>query len=147
MTTESRSATSDEQLLYARILAMGMYTGLCLLLVTFALYISGLVDPAVPIDKLPEYWSLSAHEYLEVVNAEYVHREGTLTGWWWLTALNRGDYLTFVGIVLLALVTIVCFLGIIPTLVRKRDYLYAAMAAVEVLILTLAASGILVVGH
>ena len=43
--------------------------------------------------------------------------------------------------------TIVCFLGIVPTLVRKKDKAYVVMALLEVAILTLAASGILAVGH
>ncbi len=44
-------------------------------------------------------------------------------------------------------VTIVCFIAIVPTLVRKRDFVYAAIAVVEVLVLVAAASGILAVGH
>jgi uncharacterized membrane protein len=136
----------EEQLLYARILAAGMYTGLAVLLVTFALYASGIVEPAVPIARLPEYWTLQVDVYLETVNAEYLHREHGLTGWWWLSALGHGDFLNFTGIVLLATVTLVCFVGIIPTLLRKHDWVYAGIAVIEVLILALAASGILTTG-
>jgi hypothetical protein len=32
-------------------------------------------------------------------------------------------------------------------LLRKHDHVYAAMAVIEVLVLTLAASGVLAVGH
>jgi hypothetical protein len=137
---------SDEQLLYAKILDVGMNIGLVLLLVTFALYASNLVKPAVPLDELPRYWSLSAHEYLEVTNRIYVHHEHPITGWAWVSALNKGDYLNFVGIAFLSLVTIVCFVGIIPTLLRKKDVAYAVMALLEAVILTLAASGLLTVG-
>lgn len=137
---------TEEQLLYARILAAGMYTGLALLLVTFTLYVTGLVEPAVPIGDLPGYWTMNVDAYLEVVNANHLQRDHVLTGWWWLSALNRGDFLNFVGIVVLATVTVICFLGIVPTLVGKRDWVYAAMAVVEIVILALAASGILVAG-
>jgi hypothetical protein len=143
----TRPPVSQEQLLYARILAAGMYTGLAVLLLTFALYLTGVLEPAVPIDRLPEYWTMGVSEYLNAVNGQYLHHEHVLTGWAWVTVLNRGDYLNFVGIVLLSVVTIACFLGITPTLLGKRDYAYAVMAVLETVILTLAASGILTAGH
>ena len=62
-TDEYVPRASGEQLLYARILAVGMFTGLGLLLVTFALYVTGIVEPAVPIHALPEYWGLSAAKF------------------------------------------------------------------------------------
>jgi hypothetical protein len=138
---------SEEQLLYARILAAGMYTGLLLLLVTFTLYVTGAVEPAVPIQNLPDYWGLSVDRHLDIINAQYVHREHALTGWWWLSALRHGDYLNFIGIAVLGGVTIACFVGIIPMLLRKHDYLYALFAVAETVILMLAASGILTAGH
>jgi len=138
---------SQEQLLYARILAAGMYAGLATLLLTFALYLSGVVEPAIPIDALPRYWSMSVDEYLAAVNSEYLHRDHSLTGWWWLTALGKGDYLSFVGITVLSTVTMVCFIGITPLLLRQHDWIYAAIAVTEVLILGLAASGVLTAGH
>ncbi len=138
---------NEEQLLYAKILARGMYLGLGILLVTFALYLTGIITPAVPIEELSNYWTLSAHEYLEVINHEFLHRDHVVDGWGWIYVLNRGDYLNFVGIALLALVTIVCYLGILPTLLKKRDWTYAGIAIIEVLILALAASGLIVVGH
>ena len=138
---------SEEQMLYARILAAGMYVGLAILLVTFALYLAGVIDPAVPIQELPNYWSLSAHEYLEAINHEFLHREEVVVGWGWIWVLDRGDYLNFIGIALLALVTIACYLGILPTLFRKKDWIFGAIAILEVVILLLAASGIVSAGH
>ena len=61
--------------------------------------------------------------------------------------LDKGDFLNFVGIAILAGVTILCYLAIVPTLLRKKDNAYLTMAILEVLVLTLAASGILAVGH
>jgi hypothetical protein len=137
----------EEQLLYAKILQAGMYIGLTLLLVTFALYSSGIVAPAVPVEQLPEYWTMNVHDYLEATNHDHLHREHAVSGWGWLSVLGKGDYLNFLGIALLSGVTIVCYLGIIPTLIRKKDKPYIIMAVLEVIILTLAASGILAVGH
>jgi hypothetical protein len=136
-----------DQLLYASILAKGMYLGLGLLLVTFALYLTGILQPGVPIEELPNYWTLSAHEYLEAVNHEFLHRPDVVVGWGWTSLLGLGDYLNFVGIALLAAVTIVCYIGILPNLFRRKDWIYGTIAVLEILILVLAASGIVAVGH
>ena len=138
---------NEEQLLYASILAKGMYLGLGILLVTFLLYVSGIVQPGVPIEELPNYWTLSAHEYLEAVNHDFLHREELILGWGWVAVLGLGDYLNFVGIALLAAVTIVCYAGILPTLFRKQDWIYGTIAVLEIVILALAASGIVSAGH
>jgi hypothetical protein len=140
-------AADEEQLLYANILQVGMYIGLTLLLVTFALYTSGIVTPAVPVERLADYWTLDVNEYLEATNRDHLHHEHPIAGWSWLTVIGKGDYLNFLGITLLSGVTIVCFAGIVPTLIRKNDRAYVAMALLEIVILALAASGILAVGH
>lgn len=136
-----------DQLLYAGILAKGMYLGLGLLLVTFALYLTGILQPGIPIDELPRLWTLSAHEYLEVVNHEFLHRPEIVDGWRWVFLLGTGDFLNFVGIALLSGVTIVCYIGVIPSLLRKKDWIYATIATLEVVVLALAASGLIAVGH
>lgn len=133
----------DEQALYASILEIGVFVGLGVLFVTFTLYVTGVLSPSVPLHELPNYWGLSVHEFLATTNAQFLHHEHVITGWSWLSVLGKGDYLNFVGIALLAGITIVCFLGIIPTLVKKHDWIYMTMATLEVLVLTLAASGIL----
>jgi hypothetical protein len=138
---------SEEQLLYARILEVGVLLGLGMLLITFGLYVLGIVEPAVPVHDLPRYWTLNVHDYLEAINRDHLHREHLVIGWSWVTALRFGDYLNFLGIVLLAMVTVVCYLGILPTLLRKRDWAYSCMAVLEAFILSLAASGLLQVGH
>ena len=140
-------SAEEDQLLYAQILQIGMSIGLALLLVTFALYASGMVAPAVPVETLPDYWTMNVHDYLDATNRDHLHHEHPISGWGWLSVVGKGDYLNFVGIALLSAVTIVCFVGIVPTLVRKRDTAYVVMALLEVAILTLAASGILSVGH
>lgn len=140
-------SADEEQLLYAKILQAGMYIGLLLLLATFALYTSGALAPAVPVAELPNYWTMGVDDYLEATNHDYLHLEHPVSGWAWLSVLGKGDYLNFLGIAVLSAVTIVCFLGIVPTLVRKKDTPYVVMALLEAIILTLAASGILSVGH
>jgi hypothetical protein len=137
----------SEQLVYARVLEIGMYIGLVILFVTFALYVSRIMAPAVPLEQVSNYWTHGVHEYLEVVNEDFLHLEHPPTGWAWVGMLNKGDFLNFVGIAILAGISIFCYLAIVPTLLRKKDTAYLVMTLLEVLVLVLAASGILAVGH
>lgn len=136
-----------DQLLYAKILASGMYLGLGILLVTFLVYLTGALQPGIPIAELPRLWELSAHEYLVAVNEEFLHRPEIVDGWSWMAVLGLGDYLNFIGIALLSAVTIVCYMGILPSLFRKKDIIYATIAVLEIIVLGLAASGLVTVGH
>ena len=150
--TEERSEVDNgqdqtEQLLYAKVLQIGMYAGLVILFITFGLYVSGIMAPAVPLEEVSNYWQHGVHEYLEAVNDDFLHMEHPPTGWAWVGMLGKGDFLNFVGIAILAGITILCYLAIVPTLIRKKDSAYLAMTLLEVLVLTLAASGILAVGH
>lgn len=129
---------TEEQLAYAKLLDFGMKLGLLVLIITFIVYLSGILSPHIPVNDLPRYWSMSVHKYLEAT--------GIHPGWTWLGMLGKGDFLNFVGIAFLAGVTILCYLRIIPILFRKKDSVYGILAIVEVLILVLAASGILKAG-
>lgn len=133
-----QSAT-PEQVLYAKVLQKGMYLGLLLLFVTFAIYILGILDPYIPMKELPGYWSLGVNEYL--------HEAKINPGWAWAGMLGYSDFMNFIGIVILSGVTIVCYISIVPTLLRNNDKVYAVIAVLEVLVLSLAASGILAAGH
>ena len=130
---------SPEQILYARILEIGMYIGLLVLFVTFGLYAFGIVDPYIPLDKISNYWSMNVNDYLEQAEIK--------AGWAWLGMLKYGDFINFIGVAILAGVTIICYAAIVPTLLKNNDKVYAILAVLEVIILSAAASGILAVGH
>ena len=123
-----------------------MWIGLFLLVVTFIVYISGVLPSYVPIEKLSEipqgsnvqYWGMRAHEFNQAFNVP--------TGWGWTALVGKGDYLNFVGIAMLGGLSILCYLVILPILIKKKDRAYAVIAIVEVLVLALAASGILKAG-
>ncbi|MEK7197719.1 MAG: hypothetical protein AAB151_08635 [Nitrospirota bacterium] len=144
--TEDRKKASEEQLAYAGVLNVGMWIGLALLVVTFILYISGVLPSYVPIEKLSEipqgsnvpYWGMRAHEFNQAFNVP--------TGWGWTSLVAKGDYLNFVGIAMLGGLSILCYLVILPILIRKKDTAYVVIAIFEVLVLALAASGILKAG-
>lgn len=129
---------TEEQLTYAKVLDAGMKIGLLGLIVLFIIYLVGIFEPYIPVKDLPKYWSLSVHEYIK--------ETGIHQGWTWLKLLNKGDFLNFLGITFLAGVTIVCYIAVIPVFFRKKDKVYGFLAILEVLVLLLAASGILKTG-
>jgi hypothetical protein len=133
-----KAVVTEEQLAYAQLLDGGMKLGLLSLLVTFGVYVSGLLPARIPVSDLPRYWSMPVKEYLAAT--------GVHPGWGWVSLLGHGDFLNFVGIAFLAGVSIVCYLAVIPIFVRKKDLVFAAICVVEVLVLALAASGVLNVG-
>ncbi|MEW6117331.1 MAG: hypothetical protein AB1553_10580 [Nitrospirota bacterium] len=132
---ENKLKATEEQLAYAKLLDLGMKLGLAALVVTFVVYLSGILPPHVPVNDLPKYWEMSVHKYLEATNIQ--------PGWAWLRMLGKGDFLNFTGIAFLAGVTLFCYVRIIPILFKNKDSVYGILAILEVLVLVLAASGIL----
>ena len=100
----------------------------------FAAYLFGRPAPFIPIEELPRLWNLPL--------AEYLARTGAPTGWGWLGLLGRGDYLNYLGLALFALVALVCDLAIIVPLLRRGERLLAALVAAQVVVLAVAASGV-----
>ncbi|MGB5288579.1 MAG: hypothetical protein WBQ32_07325 [Ignavibacteriaceae bacterium] len=132
------SKVSKEQILYANILNAGMLVGLASLILIFFLYATGILDSLIPLEKVQEYWVLSVHKYLE--------QSGIQTGWAWLGNLEYGDMLSLLPIAFLSLLTVVCYIVMLPGLIAKKDTAYLVIAILEILILLLAASGILATG-
>lgn len=129
---------TEEQLTYARFLDLGMKVGLLILIITFIIYLTGILTPHIPVNDLPKYWGMSVHKYLEATHIPH--------GWGWLGMISKGDFLNFIGIAFLAGITIICYIAVIPILFRKKDTIYGILAVLEVLVLVLAASGILKAG-
>ncbi len=125
---------SREQMQYADLLFYGCWAGLIIMILTYAAYISGLVAPHVPPEDIPRYWSQPVAHYLREAHVP--------TGWGWVKLLKQGDFLNFIGIVLLAGLSMICYLRLIPSLLRKKDFYMAAIAVAEVIVMLVAASGI-----
>jgi hypothetical protein len=132
---EQSVKASGEQMLYANILNKGMIIGIVILLLTYAIYVSGILPTFIPVEDVPKTWHKSV--------AEYVHEYDAPTGWSWLNYIGKGDYLNFVGIAILAAVSIICYAAIVPGLLRKKDTVLVVIVVLEILVLCFAASGIL----
>jgi len=129
---------SKEQVRYANILNAGMLVGLSSLAVAFILYISGILHPLIPIKQVEKYWVISVRDYLE--------KSGMEAGWAWIANLSYGDMLNLLPIAFLSLLSIICYLAILPELIRKRDTAYVLIAITEIIVLLVAASGLLGTG-
>jgi len=125
---------TPEQVTYANMLFYGCWGGLALMAVTYILYVTGLITPHVPLDKIPLLWSEPVHTYLEIGKVP--------TGWGWAVLIAKGDFLNFLGIVLLAGMTIICYIPLIPVFLKRKEHLFAALALAEIIVLLVAASGI-----
>ncbi len=126
---------AEEQIAYAKVLNQGMRIGLLLLVISFLLYMLGILTPHTPVGDLPKYWAMPVKQYL--------HEAGIEPGWGWIMMVHRGDFVNFIGIAFLAGVSLVCYLSIIPIFMRRKDTVYAWIAVAEVVVLALAASGVL----
>ncbi len=129
---------TEEQFAYAKVLDIGMRTGLFILVITFFVYLAGVLTPHIPIEELPQYWGMPVHEYLKAT--------GLSSGWAWIDLAGKGDFLNFIGIAFLSGLTILCYMRIVPILLRKKDIVYCILAIMEILVLVFAASGILKTG-
>ncbi|MFH1626263.1 MAG: DUF1634 domain-containing protein [Pseudomonadota bacterium] len=141
MADESQASleAGPEQLRYASVLRKGMYSGLLILFITFAIYVFGIVKSYIPLNEISSCWSMNVQDYLDHTKIK--------DGWSWVGMLRYSEFINFIGIAILAGVTIICYVAIVPLLLKNNDKVYALLSVLEVIILALAASGILTVGH
>lgn len=124
---------------YARLLVWLVRVGLALLFLTFLIYALGLLPAQVDLETVPQLWHLSAEEYIETTEKE--------TGWNWVGSLNQGNVLVFGALVLFPAGTML-LLGVAAVLYfRKGVPAYAVISFLELLVLLVAAAGILSTGH
>ena len=140
MTTDLKHdiKASPAQLRYADTLFYGALLGFVVMLITYALYIFGVLTPQIPLDEMPRLWSQSAAAYRAAGNIPQ--------GWGWLALVGKGDICNFIGIAFLAALTIICFVQLAIGLARQKQWILTVIAVLEVLVLSLAASGILAAG-
>ena len=53
-----------EQVAYAKLLDLGMKVGLAALVVTFVIYLTGILPHHTPVNDLPKYWKMPVKQYL-----------------------------------------------------------------------------------
>ena len=126
---------SKEQIIYANLLLMGMVAGIFVMFITYAIYLSGLLTPHVDLSVIAANWGKGIHEYLEITHSPQ--------GWGWVALLGKGDFLNYIGFALLALMTIFCYLVLVRGYLRERNWIFLMISILEIVVLSVAASGIL----
>ncbi len=139
MSENNEPHISAEQQRYATLLNWGARSGLAILAVSFLVYIFGGLPAHVPLDQMPQVWSLPVGAYLEQTQ--------TPTGWHWLDLIRYGDFASLIGIMVLSGCSLICLLAVIPTYVRRSDWAFVVICVIALLVQLLAASGTLGVGH
>ena len=137
MNTQNEQALkpSREQIIYANLLIIGVWAGIFILAVTYAIYLTGILPSHVELSQIPTLWDKGVGEFIEITHSPH--------GWGWLYLLARGDFLNYIGFALLALMTIVCYLVLVRGYFRHKNWIYTVIAILEIVVLSLAASGIL----
>jgi hypothetical protein len=124
---------AEVQEIYARWLDRATRAAFAASLVAFLLYVSGLVTPLLALEALPRYWGLPVGEFLR--------ETGAPAGWRWLGLIGSADYLNLACMALLCLVTLLCYLRVVPALLGLGERMQAALALAQALVLLAAASG------
>lgn len=122
---------ADPQDTYARWLHAGQRFAFAFGLAALALYLSGVLAPLVPFDRLPELWALPAEELLREAHAP--------GGWEWVRFLRYGDYLNVLAIAFFSLLSLICVARVIPAFLKSGERVQAVLAALQVLVLLAAA--------
>ena len=122
---------SADQQVYARWLEWGTRIALVVLIASFVAYVFALRDPHLPPQELARLWAFPVDHYIAA--------SGAPTGWGWLALLHKSDYLIFLAVALLGLVTVLCYARIVPVLLAQGERWRAAIAIVQIVVLLAAA--------
>lgn len=158
-----------EQIKYANILFWGAWLGILFMIITYLIYILGIFTPAVPMKDVTSNWTkprikveARGHhgeiEEFKICGKEvqcsmddpdvvggvtaYLLITGSPSGWDWAKQLGKGDFLNFLPIAFLAILTIICYFTLIPAYIRCGSYIYAGIVVAEIIVLATAASGL-----
>ena len=127
-----------EQITYANLLFIGAWAGILLMLITYFIYVTGILSPHIDVTVITQNWDKGVDEFLEITHSP--------DGWGWLRLLNKGDFINFIGLVFIAVLTIICYLFLVVGYKKRNDWVYFFICLFEIAVLTLAASGILGTG-
>jgi len=126
---------SKEQIIYANLLLMGMLAGIIIMTITYTIYLTGLLPSHVDMQLISANWGKGVHEYSEITHSPL--------GWGWIALLGKGDFINFIGFTLLGTLTIFCYLVLVRGYYREKNWIFTTISVLEILVLSLAASGIL----
>ncbi|KAA6231698.1 hypothetical protein EKD00_03115 [Chlorobium phaeovibrioides] len=128
-----------EQLAYAGVLDKLSHFAILFLTGSYAAYIFQLLPRKVSIADIAANWHLRASLMQEKLDAPL--------GWSFMSGMEsfwRGDALSYFAIILICMIPVVCLLVTAPAFFREKRPVFGVIAILQVLILLVAATGVLV---
>jgi hypothetical protein len=122
-----------ENSVYARVLWIASLIGFFIAVITFLLYLSGIMVPRIPLGEIPGIWFLSSGEVMRLY--------GIPMGWGWLRLIARSDMACYAALAFIASGTIIALISVFIVYLSRRNLLYALIILLQLIVLCLAASG------
>jgi uncharacterized membrane protein len=130
------------QLAYARTLDIVAHAVMLVLGIGFLLYILQLLPLTVPIETVAGNWHLSSSELQAKIHP--------FCGWSCfasLPVLLHGDAVSYASVVMLSMATIICLVTAVAVFFSEKNHLFLMIAVLQVVVLLVAASGVITSGH
>ena len=127
------------QLAYAAVLSKATTFGIAFVIVGYIIYAFQLLPLSVPIDQIAGNWHLRAAEFHKKVPAPL--------GWGCFKQPGQGDVLSYISIIYLGIVTMMCLVAAGIAFLREKNTVYTFFSFAQLAVLILAAAGIVSGGH
>lgn len=125
---------ADVEKAYATVLERVSWAGVLASLLAYTLYVFHLLPLSVSVESIAGNWHLGADEL--------VSRGIVSSGWAWVANLPSADMLSLAAIAILTLTPVACLLVSSAAFLRSKDYAYALIAFLQILVLAVAVSGV-----
>ena len=134
-TRNSRAKDQSDEIgqVFERVELWGVRLGISGMIVTFALYLTGLVESLIAPSRLADLIGGGV--------AAYVRENQVPTGWDWLSYLGHGDMLAMASLVFMVAVIAAAYIALVPVLIRQRNHIYLGIAIAQLGVFFLAAFG------
>jgi hypothetical protein len=140
---ESERIYADRvQVAYAKTLDFVSHAVMLLMAIGYLAYMLQLLPLTVPVETVAGNWHLGANELQAKLNLS--------SGWNCfasLPAMLHGDALSYASVVFLSMATILCLAMAVAVFFSEKKWLYLAIATLQVVVLMVAASGVVTRGH
>lgn len=130
------------QLAYAKTLDFVSHAVMLLMAIGYLVYMLQLLPLTVPVETVAGNWHLSAHD----LQAK-LHLASGWSCFMDLPAMLHGDAVSYASIVFLSMATILCLATAVAVFFSEGNKLFLTIATLQVVVLLVAASGIMTRGH
>ncbi len=130
------------QLAYAKTLDIVAHAVMLVIGAGYLLYIMQLLPLSVPIETVAGNWQLSSSELQAKLHL--------FSGWSCFASLPlllHGDAVSYASVVMLSMATILCLATAVIVFFREKNHLFLMIAILQVVVLLVAASGVMTQSH